>query len=476
MGEARRRGSLNTRSKDAIQRNKATLISLLGERDERDDAVLRAGIAPFIARLSADEWSERRTQILEALRSFNHGTDLEIAKSIRVQDDEIIWYLFLCQQSLDDPLCMEVNQVARAAPFFAGIGARWAHAHRVSGLDRKIDDVLHKYRKEPDGLIFEILVALAYAEAGWDVELIEEDRSVKSPDMRVFKGDIELYVECKRLARRTSYAEQERNDFLRLWDRARQVLLGQRQWVWFKGDFHVDVAILPTDFLAVIFANALPIGSGEILIYDGAEATIHARLIDVPSVHRHLADWRVKTNSPMLNKLLGGDWAPLNSSTTIIKIAKTSRVVDCESAALGAYVDEIDWACGFTRDFDSEISLSKKAKDVTKHLADAVKQVPVDKPSVIHIAAETLEGKQVEQLRTRRVMESIPAFVAGKPVLGVRFHRFQANQTIDKLWEFDETVEQFQVDGPSLNNLIPLNVVIPEWNEMREGSHWELYQ
>lgn len=476
MGEARRRGSFNERSKSAIQRSKAKLISLMGQRDERDDSVLRAGIAPFIARLSANEWSLRRAKILEALKSVDNGTELETAKPIRVQEDEIIWYLFLCQQALDDPLCMDVNQVARAAPFFSGIGARWAYSCNVKGLEKKIDDVLYKYRKEPDGLIFEILVALAYAEAGWMVEFLDEQRSAKSPDMRVFMNGIELYIECKRLARRTSYAEQERNEFLRLWDGAKHVLLQQNQCVWFKGNFHVEVTTLPKNFLAEIFAKALPIAAGEVLIYDGLEATIHARVIDMKLVHLHLARWRVKTNSPMLNKLLGGDWAPLNSSTSIIKIATVSQIVDCEVPVLGGYIDEINWACGFTRDFDSEISLSKKAKDVTKHLADAVKQVPADKPSVIHIAAETLEGKHVERLRTRRVMESIPAFVSGKLVLGVRFHRFQANQTIDKLWEFDETVEQFQIEGPPLNDIIPLTVVVPKATLLRKGSHWNIYQ
>jgi hypothetical protein len=127
----------------------------------------------------------------------------------------------------------------------------------------------------------------------------------------------------------------------------------------------------------------------------------------------------------MLSRLLGGDWAPTNSSTTILKIAKTSRVVDCDVSVLGGYIDEIDWACGFTRDFDSSISLDKKAKDVTKHLADAVNQVPDDKPSVIHIAAETVEGQEVERLRTEKVMETVPNFITNKPVIAVRFTAFK---------------------------------------------------
>jgi hypothetical protein len=224
-----------------------------------------------------------------------------------------------------------------------------------------------------------------------------------------------------------------------------------------------------------LFKRSLPIGPGEALIHDGPEATIFARLIDQHAVHRHLDQFRVKRNSPMLNHLLGKDWAPINSSGSIIKLAKISHVADCDVPVLGSYVEEISWACGFTRDFDSAISLDKKAKDVTKQLADAVKQVPDDSPSIIHIAAETMEGRDVERLRTEKVMASIPGFVTDKPVLAVRFHRLQANQTIDKLWEFDETVERFQVDWADLED-IPGSVVIPDSTEIKSGSHWEIYQ
>lgn len=335
--------------------------------------------------------------------------------------------------------------------------------------------MLHNQRSQPDGLLFEILVALSYAVKGWNVELLGQRPSAKSPDMRVTKGNEELFIECKRLARRTSYAEKERDEFLRLWDSAKQALMTGRQWIWFKGVFHQEVSTLPDDFLVKKFEAALPLRAGEIMVYKGPEATIHARLIDRAAVKSHLADFRVKANSPMLSHLLGGDWAPLNSSTTILQIAQMSQVVDCEVPVLGSFVESIDWACGFTREFDSEVSVEKKAKDVTKHLAEAVKQVPHDRPSIIHVAAETMEGKDVERRRTQKVMESIPNFITDKPVLAVRFHRFQANQTIDKLWEFDETVERFQVDGVDLSDL-PETVVVPDATDMKDGSHWEIYQ
>ena len=80
----------------------------------------------------------------------------------------------------------------------------------------------------------------------------------------------------------------------------------------------------------------------------------------------------------------------------------------------------------------------------------------------------------MENRRTAKVMKTIPSFVIDKPVLGVRFHRFLSNSRTDKLYEFDETVEQFQRDGVMLDD-VPLNVVVPDDAEMVHGRHWELY-
>lgn len=475
MGEARRKGSFQERQKAAIKRNKKLLVEHLGGRDDLTDAVLRAGIAPFLEKMSSEGWQARRTRVLNALKDRSKETNLSKAAPIRVQGDEIGWYLFLCEQALEDPFCMDVSQVARAAPFFAGIGERWQHAPHVRGLQRKIGELLGDYKNNPDGLLFEILVALSYAAKGWEVEFLEERPGQKSPDMVVRQEGLEFFIECKRLQRRTSYAEKERDEFLRVWDLAGDELVRNRQWLWLKGNFHVEASELPDDFLRNIFASKLPAPLGESVIYDGPEATIHARHINQVAVKSHISNYWVKTNSATLSQLLGGDWAPLNSSVTILSHIKPAYLVGCDVPALGTYVEEIAWACGFTRDFDNNVSIDNKARDIKHLLVDAVKQVPADKPSIIHISAETLEGADVERRRTEKVFDTIPSFITDKPVVAVRFHRFQSNQTLDKLWEFDETVERFQRDGVNLEGLIPLNVVVPDGTEMKQGSHWEIY-
>ena len=180
MGQAKRRGSFEERKRSAIKRNKRLLLEEMGSRDERLDRVLRVGITFFLSQMSENEWLKRREQLLEDLNAQQEYNGLEKARPIRVKKDEIGWYLFLCEQALDDPLCMDIAQAQRVLPFFVGIGERWTYAKKVKGLKQKIREALTKYKAAPDGVIFEILVALSYAAKGWDVEFLKEQPPEKA--------------------------------------------------------------------------------------------------------------------------------------------------------------------------------------------------------------------------------------------------------------------------------------------------------
>lgn len=80
-------------------------------------------------------------------------------------------------------------------------------------------------------------------------------------------------------------------------------------------------------------------------------------------------------------------------------LGEGGTIREAEVPELSRYADEIAWASGMTRSFDAKASIDKKAKDVTKYLAQAAEQVPDNALSIIHIAAETLEGAEVERRR-----------------------------------------------------------------------------
>ncbi len=443
--------------------------------DDPFQRALKVALDAVLSRLTPEQWVERRKTVLEALNAREVNENLVESQSIRVREDEMGWYLFLCEQAINDPFCTDESQSQRILPFFAALGFRWQYAHAVVGVERKLDEMLHAYRKQPDGHFFELLVALSYAEAGWKVEFIEEQRGKKTADMYVTKGDESYYVECKRMQRTADYSEKERNEFLRLWEHGRDCLIENGQWIWFQGTFHVEPSSLPDNYLRDIWEASLPIGLGERTLLDDEHATIRARLVDRTGVHRHMQNFKVKANSASMTRLIGGDWAPEDSPTTMIQSILPSHVADCESTSLGVYAEQVGFACGFTRAIDSEVSIEKKAKDIRKLLSEAVAQVPVDKPSIIHLAAETMEGKAVEHRRTQKLAETMPQFdFKGAQVQLVRFHRIQAHQRADIAFELDETVDNlFSKVNQHID--VPYMVVAPQDTRLNHGAHWDIY-
>ena len=393
----------------ALARNKAMLLKSLGFYDSPSLVHLKAGLDAFLSHLPSHQWQQRRNAILERIRRRENGARLAESSPIRDFEDEIGWYLLLCEKATTDPLCLEVSQSQRVLPYFAGIGERWQYAGKVKRIEAKVREILWRQRKDPDGLIFEVCVALSYAAKGWEVEFIEEG-SDKSPDMLVRKGNREYVVECKRMARRTQYSEEERDQFLVLWDNAKDLLVRNGQWLWFRGEFRADISELPEHFLAELFKTSLPVGLGDQTLHESSLATIRVRQIDSARVRAHLKQTYVKAHSPALTQLLGTNWAPDNSAVTMIHSVRLAHYQGCEAEVMGSFVEDMNFACGFTRSFYSPRSIDKKARDVNKLLSDAVRQVPNDVPSIIHIAAEAMEGADVERRRTEKVISKLAEF------------------------------------------------------------------
>ncbi len=472
MGQARIRGTFDERRAEAVRRAKRALAEAMGGRDAEQDRALRRALDGLLGRLGAEEWVRRRQGVIDLLAESLKGLGNGPYVSIRVQRDEIAWYMLLAELALEDPLSLEVSQASRALPFLAAIGLRLDYADRVAGLYDRFDDMLTSYRSDPDGTLFEILVALSYAARGWDVEFLPSTALQKQPDMRATKDDLTLYIECKKLSRTSEYGERERARFIDMWTATSKVLSENGQWLWLKAGFKVEASSLPTGFLADILAGSLPVSEGETTIYDTTEAKVEVRPINRRAVAEHMSKFKVKLNSPALTTLLGADWAPLDSAVSVATLAKIDHVVDSPIEILGAYADDIAWASGITRYFMSPRSVAGKARDVRKRLSDAVMQLPIDEFSVVHIAYETMDGPDVEDLRFERIGNTLAKFTTDKPLIGVRVHMLQAHQTVDKLWDMEESVSHWD-RHPTLLDGIPVQVVVDPKIEMRVGRHWD---
>ena len=106
-------------------------------------------------------------------------------------------------------------------------------------------------------------------------------------------------------------------------------------------------------------------------------------------------------------ELIAGYRDPNRGFTSVV-LGKSGRFG--ESRANNKYFTSMDFAAGAFWYCDAEQSIDKKARDITEHLAKAVKQLPENKKSVIHVGLETLGGVLVENKRYERIFNKVTNF------------------------------------------------------------------
>jgi hypothetical protein len=106
---------------------------------------------------------------------------------------------------------------SRVVPVFAAIGRNLELLGSVGGLTERAKRLVDHERRQPNGRIFELLVAAAYRRAGGDVAFSDEAPGVsKTYDMDVKLAGRTLAVECKRMET-SDYGERERARMRQLW-------------------------------------------------------------------------------------------------------------------------------------------------------------------------------------------------------------------------------------------------------------------
>ena len=173
----------------------------------------------------------------------------------------------------------------------------------------------------------------------------------------------------------------------------------------------------------------------------------------------------VALHSSRMMELLTGEYKR-NAKVIQVLLAKMAEnplyVADCDQAIV------LDW------ESHSPAAIDGKARDVLKRLADGVRQLPDDRPSVIHIGLEAVDGDDVERLRYDKVIRSITTFdPQGKELESVYVHWFAPESSPTRSEAFDETCHW---SGRRPGHLRPLRdgmlVLAPEI-ATREGVHWD---
>lgn len=432
----------------------------------------------FLSFIKPAEWRSRKETIekhIEYIHASKKYREKAINhESISFQKDKIGWYLYLVEMILTEPTKYEPIQGARVIPIFERLGTDFDLLRQIGGIDEKIKNLVSFGKRnipEPDSVLFEVLVALLWKRNGWeDVSFVPEASPEKQPDIRAASRNTEWFIECKRLNGTSEYSERERQKWLKMWRHLSDYLVDKQIPAVFEIVFHVELDTLPDDFLVRELAGKLPLLSSPCLIISNEQWQVSFDVVNFEKAKTHLEKFYVKMPSSQLAELIAGYRDPNRGFAHVVH-GETGRFG--EGRVNNKYLMTMDFAaCAFWH-CDAESSIDKKARDIRKRLGEAVKQLPENKNSVIHVGLETLDGVLVESERYRRIFNTAQNFDnSGKSLRWIYCHLFQSYAPPDQDWVFDETVHYFS--HRDIGNEQPLNhhLVMTSIGDSYNGIHW----
>lgn len=434
--------------KKSAQQNYKSFITRLKNR-EKDPIIANTKVAfeYLLSFLKPGEWEERRKKVMSYFERIAQGVHnpseappLAADESrIAFHEDWISWYMYLAECTVHRPFTDQEAQSARIRPIFHKLGASIESLKSVIGVNEKIHDMFYDNNNNIDSTLFELLVAICYVENGWQAEFIPET-NLKTPDIKVTKGDITLYVECKRLQKITDYSENERLAWLKRWDLLSKEMHRYRTPTFAEVTFKKEVDTTPEDLPAKAFRDLATCGAlVEGMCIENDEIRFCAKHINKRRIDDHLEKWSVRYASTQMNALVDERWSP-DAAYTLMMSCRKSHSIEPYSGIFGWFITEIGDVYAAKWECIADESIDKKAKDVTKHLSKAVKQAPADARTVIHIGYETLNGPFVELARDQKIVDTLNSFDFGeKDIACVFCHSFQSRTFPDGEYDFAET-------------------------------------
>lgn len=428
------------------------------------DAEVRRALDWFLGFLDSAEWKRRRIAL--ATRLY----DAALAKvepddkgKLYDQRDSFGWYLFLAEASLDHPGNYDPTYGSRVVPVFKSIGRNLDVIRSIEGVDDRVRRALTSDRAQPNGTLFEILVAASYAKAGGKVAFVPERRGVaRTHDMDVTIHGVNYAIECKRMET-GDYSERERQRMRDLWQPCVAGLNQALRSTLGNIEFFVPLDAIPDDHLIALTHRYLAARNGQ-LRWEGRLSAGSLMPLTLEPLRRLLETDILLIGGTRWQELLSGRYERNRSflSAANIKLSDNPRFADdCDLAIL------LQWTS------NSDRAISAKARDVIGKLVEANDQLPERRRSVVHIGFEAVEGDQVERARYDKIMATAAAFdPRGKRLEYVYCHYFVPESPPDEAWAYDETIQFLAIKPEGPPPLVKPFLVIPITENSRLGPHW----
>lgn len=434
--------------------------------DWQDEDVLRA--SRWLRAFVPERDMERRIEdAREHLLTARHGWDYGEWPPLFDPADAAAWYIFQAETFAVDRQFWVPDAMARIVPVLKRLGQSLDLLRTVIGAEERAARLMNSERRQPDSGLYELLVAAAYRRHGWTrVEFVPEMRGgPRTPDLHVARPRTRWAAECKRLVPNT-YATRERACGAALAKPVHALCLARGVSAVVEVKWRVELHTVPAEYLVDRVAEAL----GD---------TLHPRWADEVSEGRvRPVNWRLARG------VLAHDDVYFGSS----------RMIELLS---GVYVHEADhsmaarWRPAPERPFFAEAvyqasvvswtSLSLEAMSAkTRHfrsiVADAERQLPDDRPGVVHIGIESSPLMVVAAARHLFNFAEARTFRTTRSRLRwVYANYFMPELTThrNESWAFTETIAPYKVGRHNTAWPLPNHLVVSPDEEIVDGVFWD---
>lgn len=439
-----------------------------GERPEEwpDNADIRRAVEWMRGYIGEAEWKRRR--LAAARRVYDliaNGAEPGATGRFFDERDSFAYQLYLAEAYIDHIWNYDPVFGSRVVPVFAAIGRNLDLLLTVNGIGDRVARMIGAERAQPNGPLFELLVAAAYLRAGGKVSFVPEQRGgPRTHDMDVDLNGRVYAIECKRMEV-SDFGEGERARARALWTPSSAHLASILRSTFAEVEFLVPLADVPDDYLTRK-TQAWQLNSSRAFEWDDEKGRGRIGPLDLDPLQKELENDFILNGSARLSELLTGRYKRHQSmiSSLRIKFGDNPR-----------YIDQCDYATVLEWTPLAPASISGRARDVLRKVADGLRQLPLDRPGIIHVGFEAVEGNDVEALRHERIVASMNDFDPGRtPLEYVYTHFFAPESPPDQSWAFDETTDFRSIRTAHLPPLNEPFLVLEPSSHQRRGGHWQL--
>lgn len=408
---------------------------------------------------------------LDACRAF-YETNREAAEEglpVALFDtrDAVAWYILQAETYATDRRFWTPDEAARTVPYIRRLGKLYDCLARVNGVEERVARFVNSDPSQPDGSLYELLVAGAWAERGYAVSFIPERPGVaRTPDLNVTHGRSAWAVEAKRMMP-SACMRREMEAGRRIAAHLHDLSEALGHSVVVDVAYHHNLTDYPTEFLADCVRDLLPVSSPRLVHHEDARLLV--RPVAWPLCRRVLQDDFVFIGSTRMMELIGGrhDHDLSHSLRT-----RCRRAPSRPSYADHIYhASLVNWACL------SPAARSARAKHFNTKVADAEGQLPSDRPGVIHVGMESTGSPDADLLRHYRNDSAASAFTTRHSrlrwVYG-NYFKIEATTRPNESLAMEETAARYKIGRHRTRDPLPDHFLLADnGGGTRRGAYWD---